>query len=72
MVSSSGGSGLRRPGGLFSFIREVFSELRKTAWPSREQTVRLAFFVVVIGLTIGIFLGLVDMGFTQIFNRFIL
>ena len=72
MVSSSGGSGLRRPGGLLSFIREVFNELRKTAWPTREQTVRLAFFVIVIGLAIGIFLGLVDMGFTQIFNRFIL
>ena len=72
MVNSSGGSGLRRPSGLFSFIREVFSELRKTAWPTREHTLRLAFFVVIIGLIIGVFLGLVDMGFTQIFNRFIL
>ena len=48
MVNPSSGPGLRRPSGLFSFIREVFSELRKTAWPTREQTARLAFFVVII------------------------
>ena len=72
MVNPSSGPGLRRPSGLFSFIREVFSELRKTAWPTREQTARLAFFVVIIGLTIGVFLGLVDMGCAQIFNRLIL
>ena len=58
--------------GLIQGIRDIINELRKVVWPSRQQATRLSIFVVIIALVIGAFLGLIDLGFTQIFNRFVI
>ncbi|MAO89046.1 MAG: preprotein translocase subunit SecE [Dehalococcoidia bacterium] len=50
---------------------EVYSELRRVTWPTREETTRLTIMVVAVSAVIGVFLGLVDMGFSRLVGVFI-
>ena len=50
------------------FIGETVSELRRVTWPSREETIRLTIMVIAVAGAVGIFLGLVDLGFSRIFD----
>jgi preprotein translocase subunit SecE len=43
----------------------VFSELRKVTWPTREEATRLALLVLAVGISMGLLLGFVDMGFSR-------
>jgi preprotein translocase subunit SecE len=57
----SGSVGLRswRP----RFFMDIFNELRKVAWPSRDDVVHLTGVVVVVALILGALLGAIDIGF---------
>ena len=46
--------------GPVTFLRETVSELRKSVWPSREETARLTAIVIVLAVAMGFFLGLLD------------
>ncbi|SHL42858.1 preprotein translocase subunit SecE [Desulfatibacillum alkenivorans DSM 16219] len=48
------------------FLREVRGELKKVTWPSRKQTVGSTAVVIILVAVISMFLGLVDMGLTEI------
>ena len=54
-----------------TFMQEVISELRKSVWPSREETARLTMVVIVLAIAVGVFLGGLDRVFAEVFNRFI-
>ena len=54
------------------FLRETFSELQKSVWPSREETVRLTAVVIALSIVFAFFLGGLDQFFSQTFNRFVL
>ena len=49
-----------------SFFGEVFAELRKVSWPSRQEATRLTILVLGLSITIGIFLGIVDYVFSRL------
>lgn len=49
-------------------FRDVVSELRRVTWPTREETTRLTIMVIGVSATIGLFLGLIDMGFARLFQ----
>ncbi len=49
-----------------SYIGEVISELKKVSWPTREEARRLTIMVIIIAGAIGLFLGIVDYGFTHL------
>jgi preprotein translocase subunit SecE len=51
-----------------NIFREVISELRRVTWPSREETTRLTIMVLAVSAAIGAFLGLIDLGFAQLFD----
>ena len=53
------------------FLRETFSELQKSVWPSREETSRLTVVVIVLAIAAGFFLGGLDRIFSEIFTRVI-
>jgi preprotein translocase SecE subunit len=53
------------------FLQDVVSELRKSVWPSREETARLTAIVIVLAVVIGFFLGGLDRLFAELFNRLI-
>jgi len=55
-----------------AFLQETASELRKSVWPSREETTRLTVIVIVLAIAAGFFLGGLDRIFSEIFGRFIL
>ncbi len=50
----------------FKFFGEVVSELRRVTWPTREETTRLTIMVVAVAAAVGVFLGLVDIGFSRL------
>jgi len=54
-----------------NYIREVISELRKVVWPTREETRRLTTMVIAVAVTVGIFLGAIDLGFTHLVSLFL-
>ncbi len=54
------------------FLQETVSELRKSVWPSREETARLTVVVLVLSVIAAFFLGGLDQVFRQTFNRFVL
>lgn len=47
------------------FLQEVYSELLKVSWPSRNDTIRLTAVVIAISLFVGLYLGAVDYIFQQ-------
>ena len=55
-----------------SFLQETVSELRKSVWPSREETARLTVVVIALSVAAGFFLGGLDRVFAETFTRFIL
>jgi preprotein translocase subunit SecE len=55
-----------------TFIQETISELRKSVWPSREETARLTAIVIVLSLTMALFLGGLDRVLDFVFGRFVL
>ena len=50
----------------FQFLREVKVELKKVTWPSRKQTIGSTVVVLILVLLISLFLGVVDMGLSQL------
>jgi preprotein translocase subunit SecE len=62
-------------GSIFSrlnrYFREVISELRKVVWPTREETRRLTVLVIIVSVAVGLFLGAIDYGFTQLIGLFL-
>lgn len=50
---------------MFTFIKEVRTELTKVTWPTRADTIRLTIIVLVISVIVGLYLGGVDLLFTQ-------
>ena len=55
-----------------SFLRETISELRKSVWPSREETARLTVVVIALSFVMGFFLGGLDRVLKETFDRFVL
>jgi preprotein translocase subunit SecE len=48
------------------FLREVKVELKKVTWPSRKQTIGSTVVVIVLVMLISLFLGVVDMGLSNL------
>lgn len=48
------------------FIGEVKVELTKVVWPTPNQTIRLTVIVIIVTLTVGFFVGGVDLLLTKI------
>ncbi len=59
----------RIPGmGIGESVREIRSELRKVAWPTRDEAVRLTVVVIGVCVAVGVSLGIVDFIFQQAFQ----
>ena len=55
-----------------TFFRETVSELRKSVWPSREETARLTIVVIAVSIAAGFFLVGLDRLVAETFGRFVL
>lgn len=54
-----------------SFFSEVWAELKKVHWPTRNETYAATMVVLIVTVVVAVLLGLVDYGITQLV-RFIL
>ncbi len=61
--------GQPRRRGRLSFIGEIYGELTKVTWPSREEAARLTLLVIAVSAAVGAFLALWDFGFSQLVER---
>ncbi|MCL4199869.1 preprotein translocase subunit SecE [Patescibacteria group bacterium] len=48
------------------FFSEVATELRKVTWPTRQETIKLTLAVIIISVTVGLFVGGLDILFVNI------
>ena len=53
------------------FLTEVWSELRKVHWPTRQETLAATIVVIVVVLIVSLWLGLVDSLISVVFTRFL-
>lgn len=55
-----------------TFLQETVSELRKSVWPTREETARLTLVVIAVAVVMGFFLGALDRGLAALFGVLVL
>jgi len=55
-----------------AFIKETQEELRRTNWPSKEETIRYTWVVVALSAFLTVVLGGLDYFFTYLVSRFLL
>ncbi len=60
-----------RTHGMTNWARQVWGELRKCAWPTREQTTKLTTVIIAISIAVGIFLGGIDALFAAMIKWFL-
>ncbi|MFC2072061.1 preprotein translocase subunit SecE [Chloroflexota bacterium] len=53
---------------IFRFISDTIAELKKVVWLSRREVAYLTTLVLIVALTVGIILGIIDYGFTRLVN----
>jgi len=48
------------------FLREVRIETKKVTWPTRKETLAATVVVLIFSILIGLYLGFVDLGLTEL------
>jgi preprotein translocase subunit SecE len=56
----------------FTFFSDVVAELRKVAWPTRDETIRLTLIVIGACVIMGAVLGGIDFGFSWLVQQVLL
>ena len=51
------------------FLTEVWTELRKVHWPTRQETMAATVVVIIVVLIVSLWLGLVDAALSFVFTR---
>ena len=52
----------------FRFISETIAELKKVVWLTRREAAYLTVLVLIVAVTVGLILGIIDYGFTKLVN----
>ena len=53
----------------FRLIGEIIAELKKVVWLTRREAAYLSVLVLIVSLAVGIILGGIDYGFTELVNK---
>ncbi len=51
------------------FAADIFAELRKVTWPTFVETRYLTMVVAIVAVAMGLFLGLIDLGFGWVIEK---
>jgi len=57
---------------IVKFVKEAEVELRRTNWPSREETIRYTWVVIALSAFLVVVLGGLDFLFTLLVNKFLI
>lgn len=63
------GTSTKRKFNLKKSVSEVIMELRKATWPTRREVIRLSLLVLGVCLVVGLILGAIDYGFTNLLDK---
>jgi preprotein translocase subunit SecE len=58
--------------GVPRWLEDIVSELKKVSWPTRDETVYLSTVVIVVAISVGILLGVIDVFFNWLIDRLLL
>lgn len=50
-------------------IENIIGELKKVVWPTKQETINLSIMVIIVSIVVGIILGLLDFGFTELMTN---
>ena len=59
----------KRSSSRFRFISETIAELKKVVWLTRREITYLTALVLIVAITVGIALGAIDYGFTNLVDK---
>ena len=62
----------KQSGSRFRFISEIIAELKKVVWLTRREAAYLTVLVLIVAITVGIVLGAIDYGFTNLVDKLFL
>jgi preprotein translocase subunit SecE len=54
---------------IFNFLVEVKTELSKVVWPTKKETIRYTFTVIIFSIVVALLLGLADLGILTFFEK---
>ena len=57
---------------MFKFISEIIAELKKVVWLTRREAAYLTGLVLIVAVSIGLILGAVDYGFTNLVDKLLI
>jgi len=60
------------PNKIVTFLKEVRLEMKKVNWPTRQETIKYTLIIIGISVAVAIFLGGLDVLFTNILEKFVL
>ena len=60
------------PQKIINFLKEVQLEVKKVNWPTREETLKYTFIVIVFSALVALFLGGLDVVFNNALKMYIL
>jgi len=63
---------VKRATSRFKFISEIIAELKKVVWLSKREAAYLTTLVLIVAIIMGLFLGALDYGFTQLVDKIFL
>lgn len=58
-------------GRIIKYLKEVRFELSKVIWPKKREVVKLTLIVLLISGIIGVYVGIIDIGFTKLLESII-
>ena len=53
----------------FRFFGEIIAELKKVVWLTRREAAYLTLLVLIVSIAMGLFLGAIDYGFTNLVSK---
>ena len=53
------------------YFDEVWSELKKVSWPTRDQVRNLTVLVFVVSFVVGLYITVLDFAFSQLVGRLV-
>ncbi|MDD4876476.1 MAG: preprotein translocase subunit SecE [Dehalococcoidales bacterium] len=59
----------KRRSSRFNFVSNTISELKKVVWLSKREVAYLTGLVLVVTIILGVFLGAIDYGFTNLVDK---
>ena len=62
----------KRVSSRFRFIRDIIAELRKVVWLKPREAVYLTALVLIVAGAVGLALGAIDYGFSELVNKLFL